>query len=185
MARQSVWESRRPDRRNGRVSVGEPEVQPAAVWIWGGRRGHQGQGVSISGRGTQQAGWRFADDARVPGGEWGQPAERLFSREHADGAAGLQPQRRHEMVRAAQLRQRQPDRAARQPVQFPLSEAGERNQSGAGRFDDSRGGAFAPRANWILRAGAKRGGSAADDSTRPFWTLRRQYGLPVESHHSL
>src|SRR5208337_1950515 len=99
------------------------------------------------------------------------------------------------MVCAIQLRQREPDRASRQPVEFPqsiersgggfraglepgticaqralrLSEDGERDQSGAERFDDPGGGASAPRANWILWAGAKRGGSAADDSARPFW----------------
>ena len=53
-------------RRHGGISGGRSEVQPAAVWIWGGRRGDQGQGVFIYRRGAQQAGWRFADRARIP-----------------------------------------------------------------------------------------------------------------------
>src|SRR5208337_5290981 len=89
MARQSVWKSARPDRRPRGVSVRESEVQPAAVWIWGWRRGGQVQGVSIYRRGTQQTGWGLAVPGGIPGFQRDEPAGRLFSREHADSAAGL------------------------------------------------------------------------------------------------
>ncbi len=47
-----------------------------------------------------------------------QPAERLFPREHGDRALRLQPQRQHEVVRAAQLRQRERSWAIPEPVEF-------------------------------------------------------------------
>src|SRR5450759_2096991 len=114
MARRSVRKSARPGGWVSGISVGEPEIQPAAVWIWGGWRGDHGQGVLVHRRGTHEAGWSVAD--RVAGFDFSngvggffrgfQPnrsAERVFSRKHADGAAGLQPEREHEVVRAAQL----------------------------------------------------------------------------------
>ena len=46
---------------------GGPELQPAAVWIWSGRRGDQGQGVFVRRRGTHQAGWSLpaSSDSRA------------------------------------------------------------------------------------------------------------------------